>query len=173
MAEPNGLYYMRARYYDPSVGRFISEDPLGFAGGDVNLSAYVLNNPVNRIDPSGQTTMVMTPEGPLPIYIPNAPPQFSPEQSYQMQQDLSSLANLFNPVPLIDWSWQQISNVCQMSKGKKDPRLNAPGMPGWVNPLDQSSPGDPNWNETPPDYDKWPWYRKLMWRLGRAASGGS
>ena len=33
MAEPNGLYYMRARYYDPSVGRFISEDPLGFGGG--------------------------------------------------------------------------------------------------------------------------------------------
>jgi len=41
MAEPNGLDYMRARYYDPSVGRFISEDPLGFDGGDVNLYAYV------------------------------------------------------------------------------------------------------------------------------------
>jgi len=53
MAEPNGLYYMRARYYDPTVGRFISEDPLGFGGGDVNLSAYVRNNPVNRIDPFG------------------------------------------------------------------------------------------------------------------------
>jgi RHS repeat-associated protein len=53
MAEPNGLYYMRARYYDPGVGRFISEDPLGFRGGDVNLSAYVQNNPVNRIDPWG------------------------------------------------------------------------------------------------------------------------
>jgi RHS repeat-associated protein len=53
MAEPNGLYYMRARYYDPTVGRFISEDPLGFGGGDVNLSAYVRNNPVNRIDPTG------------------------------------------------------------------------------------------------------------------------
>jgi RHS repeat-associated protein len=38
MAEPNGLYYMRARYYDPTVGRFISEDPLGF--GDVGLYAY-------------------------------------------------------------------------------------------------------------------------------------
>ena len=35
MAEPNGLYYMRARYYDPNVGRFISEDPMGFGGGDV------------------------------------------------------------------------------------------------------------------------------------------
>ena len=33
MSEPNGLYYMRARYYDPSVGRFISEDPIGFEGG--------------------------------------------------------------------------------------------------------------------------------------------
>jgi RHS repeat-associated protein len=53
MAEPNGLYYMRARYYDPSVGRFISEDPLGFGGGDVNLFAYARNNPVSRIDPFG------------------------------------------------------------------------------------------------------------------------
>ena len=53
MAEPNGLYYMRARYYDPTVGRFISEDPLGFGGGDVNLYAYARNNPVNRIDPLG------------------------------------------------------------------------------------------------------------------------
>jgi RHS repeat-associated protein len=53
MAEPNGLYYMRARYYDPAVGRFISEDPLGFGGGDVNLFAYVQNDPVNRIDPLG------------------------------------------------------------------------------------------------------------------------
>ena len=35
MTEPNGFYYMRARYYDPGVGRFISEDPSGFDGGDV------------------------------------------------------------------------------------------------------------------------------------------
>ncbi len=48
-----GLYYYRARYYDPDVGRFISEDPIGFAGGDVNLYAYVVNNPVNWVDPWG------------------------------------------------------------------------------------------------------------------------
>ena len=53
MAEPNGLYDMRARYDDLDVGRFISEDPLGFGGGDINLYAYVQNNPVNRIDPLG------------------------------------------------------------------------------------------------------------------------
>ena len=36
-----GLYYYRARYYDAKVGRFISPDPIGFAGGDVNLYSYV------------------------------------------------------------------------------------------------------------------------------------
>ena len=53
MTEPNGLYYMRARYYDPQVGRFISEDPIGFEGGDVNLYVYASNNPILFIDPWG------------------------------------------------------------------------------------------------------------------------
>ena len=35
--EETGLYYYRARYYDPEVGRFIGKDPIDFAGGDVNL----------------------------------------------------------------------------------------------------------------------------------------
>ncbi|MBU1406366.1 MAG: hypothetical protein KKE82_02685 [Proteobacteria bacterium] len=51
-----GLYYYRARYYDPKGGRFISKDPIGFAGGDVNLYRYVQNNPVSNIDPSGLRT---------------------------------------------------------------------------------------------------------------------
>ncbi len=54
MTEPNGFYYMRARYYDPQVGRFISEDPIGFDGGDVNLYAYVGNNPIMGVDPWGR-----------------------------------------------------------------------------------------------------------------------
>ncbi len=52
MTEVDGLYYMRARYYDPSTGRFISEDPIGFAGG-IYLYAYVGGNPISRIDPTG------------------------------------------------------------------------------------------------------------------------
>lgn len=50
--DKNGLYYMRARYYDPEVGRFITKDPIGFDGG-VNLYGYVENNPTNYIDPQG------------------------------------------------------------------------------------------------------------------------
>ncbi len=45
-----GLYYYRARYYDPKVGRFLSRDPLG-AGP--NPYTYVAGDPVNRIDPYG------------------------------------------------------------------------------------------------------------------------
>lgn len=48
-----GLLFMRARYYDPEIGRFLSPDPIGFAGGDLNLYAYVGNNPINKIDPIG------------------------------------------------------------------------------------------------------------------------
>jgi len=52
MEEGNGLFYMRARYYDPEAGRFINKDPIGFLGG-LNMYAYVGNNPVNWIDPLG------------------------------------------------------------------------------------------------------------------------
>jgi len=48
------LYYYRARYYTPSHGRFLAEDPLEFGVGDLNLSAYVFNNPTNYTDPSGE-----------------------------------------------------------------------------------------------------------------------
>jgi RHS repeat-associated protein len=54
----NGLYYYRARYYDPQIGRFISEDPLGFDGGDVNYYAYVHNNPINLWDAFGLSSLV-------------------------------------------------------------------------------------------------------------------
>ena len=49
-----GLYYYRARYYNPQTGRFISEDPIGFGGGDENLYRYVGNNPISLTDPYGE-----------------------------------------------------------------------------------------------------------------------
>ncbi len=44
---------IRERQYDPTIGRFISEDPIRFGAGDANLYRYVWNNPVNNVDPSG------------------------------------------------------------------------------------------------------------------------
>ena len=48
----NGLYYMRGRYYAPAIGRFISRDPAGFAGG-FNLYEYAGDDPVDFSDPTG------------------------------------------------------------------------------------------------------------------------
>ena len=47
------MYFYRARYYDSKAGRFVTKDPIGFDGGDVNLYAYVKNNPILYIDPMG------------------------------------------------------------------------------------------------------------------------
>ena len=51
--------YYRARYYHPGLQRFISEDPIEFAGGDSNLYAYVLNDPSNLRDPSGEVAPIV------------------------------------------------------------------------------------------------------------------
>jgi RHS repeat-associated protein len=48
-----GLYYYDARWYDSATGRFITQDPLGFAAGDENLYRYCHNSPTNATDPSG------------------------------------------------------------------------------------------------------------------------
>jgi RHS repeat-associated protein len=49
----SNLYYYRARFYNATTGRFISQDPIGFNGGDVNLYRYVGNRPTGFGDPSG------------------------------------------------------------------------------------------------------------------------
>ncbi len=50
--DTNGLLYMRSRYYNPYLCRFINPDPSGFAGG-LNLYAYAKGNPVSYADPFG------------------------------------------------------------------------------------------------------------------------
>jgi type VI secretion system secreted protein VgrG len=47
------MFYYRNRYYSPATGRFISEDPIGYASGQTNAYAYVNGNPVSLVDPLG------------------------------------------------------------------------------------------------------------------------
>jgi RHS repeat-associated protein len=58
--EAHGQYYYRARYYEPSIGRFVSQDPIGFAGG-INEYAYAEDNPARFKDPIGN--VVIDPNG--------------------------------------------------------------------------------------------------------------
>lgn len=53
----NGLMYYRARYYQPRLQRFVSEDPIGLRGEDVNLYGYVSGNPVALVDPLGLASL--------------------------------------------------------------------------------------------------------------------
>lgn len=58
-----GLLYLRNRWYSPKLGRFLSEDPIGLAGG-LNLYSYVGNNPLRYRDPLGLQA------GPIPAALP-------------------------------------------------------------------------------------------------------
>ncbi|MGB9430062.1 MAG: RHS repeat-associated core domain-containing protein [Gammaproteobacteria bacterium] len=84
----DGLYYNYFRYYDPTIGRFISSDPIGLAGG-INTYTYALDNPVGYADPSGlavyvgehggffsgdpfqHTAIVLEPDNPADFNFPN------------------------------------------------------------------------------------------------------
>lgn len=70
-----GFYYYRARYYHPGLQRFMSEDPIRFMGGDLNLYAYVANKPADLTDPFGLRPPVGRPPGSQqPPYIPTKTP---------------------------------------------------------------------------------------------------
>ena len=63
LVDPNtGLQDDTARWYDASVGQFVSPDPSGFAGSGTNLYVYCGNSPVENTDPSGKSTLSMCPD---------------------------------------------------------------------------------------------------------------
>ena len=151
-----GLYYYRARYYDPKAGRFITKDPISFNGGDVNLYAYVGNNPVNLIDPEGLRFGIpraLSPrwnpktQAPRTKPAPSEPPPVRPAKPNDPQQPPTDGWKLYGPErpePLAPWGgFEPISgpdiggvsappvkmpNGCEDS-APYDPLLNPKGDP--------------------------------------------
>ncbi|MFN6106523.1 MAG: RHS repeat-associated core domain-containing protein, partial [Planctomycetaceae bacterium] len=94
-----GLYFYRARWYDPRAGRFLSEDPLGFAAGDVNLNRYVGNGATLWVDPSGVTATSSYANG---AFSYNSYASYL--QSMQAETGLPSIGRGGNQWDLLDYS---------------------------------------------------------------------
>ncbi len=63
-----GLHYNWNRYYDPKTGRYVTADPIGLEGGDVNYYRYAVNNPLGNTDPEG-TTVIINPVIIIPTIV--------------------------------------------------------------------------------------------------------
>ncbi|MGO8752642.1 MAG: RHS repeat-associated core domain-containing protein, partial [Thermoguttaceae bacterium] len=94
--DATGLNYDRARYYNPATGRFISQDPTGFAAGDVDLYRYVGNSPTTEVDPTGLQESGGSPS----LYTPGqaaAPPGQQPQQGPNASPPTTTPPNANSP----------------------------------------------------------------------------
>ncbi len=93
-----GLYYYRARYYSPTLGRFLQRDPVGY-GPDTNLYRYVGNDPLRWTDPMGLDKQIPFFRAPL-AYMddagnfipPSAPPRTTWSRLTNLARDLTDIA---------------------------------------------------------------------------------
>jgi RHS repeat-associated protein len=120
-----GLYYNRARYYSPSFQRFVTQDPLGFDGGDANMYAYVWNNPINLIDPWGLTGVPIA----VPPNIPGGPFTPDPPGSGRPPGHFLGPKQPSGPRPQCQWVPPENEGGPPGSKGYW--KTQQPGQKGW------------------------------------------
>ena len=156
--DETGLYFYRARYYSPLLQRFISEDPIGFRGGDTNLYAYVKNDPLNSFDPLGLQEQGSQDGQRRPV-PPREPSEIA---AHEVVNGVVELANPLLPLaggvagvaPGVLYivedknrQLQDVEDLCCTTKhcecnNPHDPNGDPPG-PGDPNPLDPNNPQSP------------------------------
>ena len=163
-----GLYYYRARYYSPELGRFLQHDPLGYVDG-WNLFEYCFNDPVNWIDPWGLFVGGSTSSDvPNPVdYLPPMYVSAVDQQIVGLEDQLAGIKqgdflwgkyvqygyNKYTSLPNMQWKWNSAYEKLQgLIKTLKE----------WLKKL--LGGGDPDPNETD---DQW----KELYRLIEDATG--
>ena len=115
------LYYYRARYYSPDLGRFISADPIGYLGG-LNLYSYCGNNPINWIDPYGL----------LPWQL------YNPERSGELLESISNMP----PYRRGPWTWRKVHSyeetqrILKLGRSRSDWNEILHFLPPWTGGYD-------------------------------------
>jgi RHS repeat-associated protein len=110
-----GLYYYRSRYYDSNIGRFISEDPIDFSGGDNNLYGYVSNDPINLTDPSGLVPVRQIPcgESDRSACVKICSKKGGMLSCAETQKRVLKRARNKNDVPMKLYDWKKTGVICK------------------------------------------------------------
>lgn len=140
-----GLYYYRARYYSPTLHRFLNEDPLEFDSADLNLYAYTFNNPVNLTDPSGEIVPLVplagiclrgAVGGALQAGLSGRKPDFVDLAAGCLSGGLNKLPGISKALPKIP-------------SGGKNPRKSPKNFVPPTNPPQPPPPVPPHWTSGP------------------------
>jgi RHS repeat-associated protein len=117
--EGNGLYYYRARYYNPVLGRFISQDPRTSVA-DINAYIYTLDSPTNFTDPFGLRPLTNCEKEKLGPYIPK-----TDLDKADIREKWPPKAFKFLPIPLLPKEVEAltIGNTIFMRPGRYDPAI--------------------------------------------------
>jgi len=157
--EETGLHYNYHRYYDPKAGRYLTPDPIGLLGG-INLYTYVLNNPINDIDPLGLHGIMLFGRGPWYVNIPRTLRQIprnirqkalrNTECKPKYEQTRPPTPEEMGVPPQDQW-WQQDPMKQDPFKPKPNYNPQKPpkvGAPGTTDPYgsDPNAPYDPIFN---------------------------
>ena len=99
----SGLYYYRARFYSPELGRFITQDPIGMLGGP-NLYAYVGNDPIEFTDPIGLLYLEFDAGENLLLVYPGTEETQGPPQAFPARNKVRSGCKKW-PKGKYEWDW--------------------------------------------------------------------
>jgi RHS repeat-associated protein len=135
--QETGLHYNYHRYYDPKLGRYLRSDPIGFDGG-INLYAYVLNNPLNWVDPLG----LEIGDPPSPYPPGHNPDTWVPDGNGGYTDPDGSK---WTPHPEDKGHWPHWDEQPPKGKKKRHPPKSKKPWPGQKKPpYGDQSPTDPN-----------------------------
>ncbi|MFZ5965279.1 PKD domain-containing protein [Thalassococcus sp. BH17M4-6] len=175
----SGLIHFRARAYDPETGTFLQKDPIGFGGGNPNLYAYVQNDPVNLVDPTGLTA-TMSYRALTTMTAVTAAQAICTAATDCQEAQATGWGAIFSGVfSLVEAISKAMSEIPPLEGPEAEPGPNDDGSytvnTPWGPMKTYSSTEVPSGPPTPPEPPEEPWWAKLLRQVEKileAISGG-